>query len=101
VLSPGGGIVRQIKFEKPDPASSVFGLSVADGLIAIELTNPPVPGKPMNPRYLMLDATTGKEYGYYAPPAKVGKLARFSREEGFIFLGNEKGKFKLTFAKMN
>lgn len=101
VLSPGGGIVRQIKFMKPDPSTHVYHLNVADGLISIQLGDPPILGKPVNPRYLVLDAMTGKEYGYYVPPAKIGRLTRFNREEGFIFLAVEKGKFKLTSAKMN
>jgi hypothetical protein len=49
-----------------------------------------------------MDVTNGKEYGYYTAPQEVkGRLASFSREEGFLFITNEKGNFKLISAKMN
>lgn len=102
VISPSGEIIRRIKFVKPDPATAAVGLEVADGLVSIELGDKPAAGKPVRPRYLVLDATSGKEYGYFAPPEEVkGKLGRFSREEGFIFVAREKGNLKLISAKMN
>jgi hypothetical protein len=100
VISPGGGIVRQIRFVSPDPDTHALGIRVADGLVVIELGYSLV-GKPFTPKYLVMDATTGREYGYYAPPEKSGRLARFSRDEGFVFLKTEKGKFALVSARMN
>lgn len=102
VISPGGEIVRRIKFVKPDPSLEAIGLNIADGVVLIELGDKPAPGTHRNPKYLVLDTATGKKYGFYAQPSEVkGRLASFSREEGFLFVSDEKGTFKLVSAKMN
>lgn len=101
VISAGGEIVRRIKFVKPDPVTQAMGLYVADGLLAIQLGELAI-GKPIHPKYLVLNTTTGKEYGYFVPSEAVkGRLVRFSSEEGFVFMSNEKNKFVLVTANMN
>jgi hypothetical protein len=101
VISPGGEIVRRIKFAKSDPSTYAIGLRVADGMVSVELGDKPAPGPHPSPKYLVLDMATGKEYGYFAKPAEVkGRLASFSREEGFLFVSFEKSTFELISAKM-
>lgn len=102
VLSPGGEVVRRIKFAKPDPSAVALSFNVADGLVAVEFGDKPEAGKPVNPKYLVLNSATGKEYGYFSPPEEVkGKFACFSRSDGFLFVTAEKGNLKLIFARMN
>ena len=61
--------------------------------MAITLGNVSV-GKPIDPQYLVLDASNGKEYGYYDAPISFGRLGRFTREEGFVFLKAEEKNMK-------
>jgi hypothetical protein len=102
VLSPSGEIIRRIKFVKPDPADEPLGLMISGGLLAVEFGDEPSPGKRVNPKFLVLNSSTGKEYGFYAPPAEVnGMPARFTREDGFVFLkSDDKGKLQLLTAAL-
>lgn len=102
VVSPGGEVVHRIRFTKPDPSAMPLSLNVADGPIAIEFGDKPEAGKLVNPKYLVLNSATGKEYGYFSPPAELNRmLGCFTRSEGFLFVTAEKGSLKLVSARMN
>jgi hypothetical protein len=73
---------------------------VTNGLVSIEL-EPPALGKGLQPKYLVLDAMTGREYGYFArPDASDGLLGCFTREIGFTFLEHEKNHLRLVTAAL-
>jgi hypothetical protein len=116
VVSPGGEVVRRLKLVNPEPESVVrrlklvnpepesvaIDLEVSDGLILIELGDKPGPRKRVNPRYLVIDAVTGKRYGYYRAPDEInGMLGHFSRDEGLTFITSDRGNIKLVTAAMN
>jgi hypothetical protein len=102
VVSPGGEVVRRLKLVNPEPESVAIDLEVSDGLILIELGDKPAPGKRVNPRYLVIDAVTGKRYGYYRAPDEInGMLGHFSRDEGLTFITSDRGNIKLVTAAMN
>jgi hypothetical protein len=102
VVSPGGEVVQGLKFVKPDPESVAIDLEVSQGLLLIELGDKPAPGKRVNPRYLVLDASSGKRYGYYRASDEIkGMLGHFSSKEGLTFVTSEKGYVKLVTAAMN
>lgn len=98
VISQTGEVIRRLRFTVPDPKDEAFDLAVADGLVSIELEQP-VLGKGLQPKYLVLDAMTGSEYGYFARPDATGGLSGcFTREAGFTFLDHEKNHLRLVTA---
>jgi hypothetical protein len=99
-ISPSGSVVRRLKFIKPDPEADAVGLSVSGGLICIEL-NKMEPDKPMQPKFLVLNAATGKDLGYYAQPDEQQAWIGFTRDEGFLFFEGQADKVALFTAAMN
>jgi hypothetical protein len=95
VISQSGEVVRRLRFTAPDQNEVAADLRVTAGLVSIEL-EPPNPTERIRPKYLVLDAMTGREYGYFARPEQdKGLTVCFTREAGFSFLDNEKKHFRL------
>ena len=88
VVSRSGEVVRRIKVPRPDPEKEPLQLWVSGGLLGVKLGDYPGVDKAVNPTFLVLDASTGREYGYFAPPAEARDMmpVRFTREGGFAFL---------------
>jgi hypothetical protein len=99
-ISASGAMVRRLKFVKPDPEDDAIGLSVSGGLLCIEL-NKVEPDKLVKPKFLVLDAATGRDLGYFAPPDEKSEWIGFTRDEGFIFREEQVDKVKFFTAAMN
>ncbi len=101
-ISQTGEVVRRLRFTIPDPRDVAVDLMAANGLVAVELGESPSLGKEAPTKYWVLDALTGREYGYFALPenASHGVLACFTREAGFTFLGHEKNHFRVVTAAL-
>lgn len=99
-ISASGAIVRRLKFIKPDPEDDAIGLSVSGGQLCVELTKVES-GKPVTPKFLVLEAATGKDLGYFAPPDETSEWVGFTRDDGFIFLKDQDGKATFFTATTN
>lgn len=100
VLSPGGEITKRIRFKPPLPDLSTDGLYVSKGQAAIRLTRVHSDHR-IEINFLVLDLTTGRALGWYAPPKSAGYSdVGFSLDEGFTFFANEQGKIKLVKAAL-
>jgi hypothetical protein len=95
VVSPSGGVVRRLRLKKPDTQSDAVGLALSGRQICVELSSVTL-GKSTKPTFLVLDATTGKDQGYFAPPEDLrANWVSFTSQDGFVFLGGDKGKLKI------
>jgi hypothetical protein len=95
VISPGGEIVRRLKLHKPAPEYDSVGLGVSGGKLCVELSTVG-PGRPVSPKFLVLNSSTGKEYGYFAPPDHLGaSWVTCTKDGGFVFIGSDKDSLKI------
>jgi hypothetical protein len=96
VINESGGIVRRIKFQKPENNPAAVKIEVSEGLAAIWLTDEIGPKRTIRLRLEVIDLGTGKVTAIYSPSSELGTNAvSFSRKEGFVFLSSE-GDNKIT-----
>lgn len=100
-ISPAGEIVKRIKFVKPDQALNPVIVRASSGYAAVWLQTPPRNDHTFEMSYLVLDLSSGKTLGWYAPPPEIRAPAMsFSRDNGFEFLIGKHGKWNLTEADL-
>jgi hypothetical protein len=100
VVSPGGEIAKRVPFKPPSPDLTTDGLYVSKGQAAIRLTRVHSDHR-IEVNFLVMDLTTGRALGWYAPPTGAGYSdVGFSPDEGFTFFANEQGKIKLVKAAL-
>jgi hypothetical protein len=100
-ISPAGEIVKRVKFVKPDQSLIPFVVRASSGYAAVWLQTPPHKDHTFEMTYLVIDLSSGKTLGWYAPPAEIRAPAMsFSRNNGFEFLIGKHGKWTLTEADL-
>jgi hypothetical protein len=100
VISESGGIVRRIKFPKPEKASATR-LEVSGGLGAVWLEDDSGPNQTIRLQLETIDLSTGKATALYSPSEELGNNAvSFSRTEGFVFMRWQDGKVVLLTAAL-
>lgn len=101
VVSQSGQFLRRLPVRKVKDDFFPNAIQVSGGLIAIQYYKNVGQGKPFLSRYLVLNAYTGTETGFYLPEEELGNsLVCFSAEEGFTFTRVIEGKEVLLKAQL-
>ncbi|HZQ19835.1 MAG TPA: hypothetical protein VFA90_14035 [Terriglobales bacterium] len=100
-ISPAGEVIKRVKFVKPDQTLIPFLVRASSGYAAVWLRTPPQKDHTLEVSYVVLDLSSGKTLGWYAPPADIRVPAMsFSRNNGFEFLVAKHGKLNLIEADL-
>jgi len=101
VIGESGGILRRIKFPKPEKESSAVRLEVSGGLGAVWLEDDTGPHQTIRLQLEVIDLSKGKATVLYSPSEELGNNAvSFSRTEGFVFMRHQDGKIVLLTAAL-
>ena len=100
VISESSGIVRRIKFMKPDKSAFAVKVEISDGLAAVWLVNIGS-DQSSSLQLLTIDLDKGRPLALYSPSNELGDNAvSFSRTEGFVFMQNKDNKIVLLTAPL-
>ena len=100
-INTAGEIVRRVKFVKPGQSLIPFLVRASAGYAAVWLRTAPHNDHGFEMSYLVLDLSSGKTMGWYAPPPDLKAPAMsFSRNNGFEFLVGKNGRLNLTRAEL-
>ena len=92
IFSQNGDLLKRIAYEKPDSKSVATTLYASGGLSVVGLINLKEM-KITRKDFLTFDVLTGKLTGWYQTSPEVGEFdVCFSRNEGFTFIRQEKGR---------
>jgi hypothetical protein len=101
VINESGGIVRRIRFRKPEKDSAAVRLEVSGGLGALWLEDESGPNQSIRLELEVVDLSTGKPTALYSPSEDLGNNAvSFSRKEGFVFMQQDDNKIVLLTAAL-
>lgn len=98
VMDTDGNIVRTLRLPGARPGDQPTGLRISGDMALVTYTN--FKATPQQ-SYVLLNATTGLEYGLYLPPPSIrGSLTCFQSSKGFTFLSYSKGHVSLVVSNL-
>ncbi|HKS72580.1 MAG TPA: hypothetical protein VJQ82_05240 [Terriglobales bacterium] len=101
IMNESGGIIRRIKFRKPDGGAAAVKVAVSGGMAAVWFEDESGPGHTVRLRLETIDVGNGKPIVLYFPSEELGNTAvSFSRKEGFVFVQPIDNKVALLTAQL-
>lgn len=98
VMDTDGNVVRTLRLPGARPGDQAVGLRISGDMALVTYIN--FKATP-HESYLLLNATTGLEYGLYLPPPDArGSLTCFQSSRGFTFLNFSKGHLRLVQSRL-